>query len=104
MNPRELASLASLDRSNIEIDEEPELGVAVSKVTLAGRCANFPKNRNELRYRELTKSVDQASLTKLFGSERVPWGLANKERKFVPSWEKEDHEIMKRIKAVECLR
>lgn len=42
-------------------------------------------------------------MKKLFGSERVPWGLANQERKFVPSWEKEDYETYKRIKEVDCL-
>ena len=76
------------------------LSVAASKVTLRDA-----KNRNELRYRELTKSVDQASLTRLFGSERVPWGLAGGEKKLpVPRWEQKDHETLKRIEALECLR
>ena len=51
----------------------------------------------------MLNSVEKPKMTKIFGTSRIPWGLARNRSKFVPSFDKEDWEARNRVRNIDCL-
>ena len=71
------------------------VNLTASKMRLKSFDFDSCPNKQEKAYHQLIhNSVDKPKMLKLFGTDRIPWGLARNRKKYVPSFNKAEYESL----------